>query len=122
MRSPEPIFSAPAAADYSATVARFVEFNSSGQLVLCGIHNRALGVMYNAPAAAEQARCEAVGTHRIEAGTGGLALGDKVYSDAAGKGVAGDAGAGAAYMGTCTVAAAAGNIAQFFWAPGSNAG
>lgn len=122
MRSPEPIYSAPADADYSATIARFVTIKNDGDIVLAGAGAQADGVMYNAPKQGEQARLEAIGTHRIEAGAGGLAVGDKVYSDASGKGVAGVATAGAYYMGKVTKAAAAGAIAQFFWSPGSNAG
>jgi hypothetical protein len=122
MRSPEEIYSAPAAADYSATIARFVTVNSSGLAVLAGTSAHALGVMYNAPIAAELARIDAGGTHRIEAGSGGLALGDKVYSDSTGKGVAGIATAGAWFAGVVTLAAAAGAVAQFFWGPSTNAG
>lgn len=122
MRSPEPIFSGPANADYSATIARFVTVNNTGKVVLTGASAHAMGVMYNAPVLDEQARVDAVGTHRIEAGVAGLALGDKVYSDATGKGIAGVATVGAFFMGICTLAAAAGAVAQFFWAPGSNAG
>lgn len=122
MRSPEPIYSAPANADYSATIARLVEINAGGNIVLSGVSGYAMGLMYNAPALGELARVENVGTHRVEAGAGGLAVGDKVYSDATGKGVTGVATAGAPFFGKCTLAAAAGAVAQFFWAPGSNAG
>lgn len=122
MRSPENIYSAPADADYSATVARFVTQKSDGDLVLAGASALAIGVMYNAPAAGAQARADWGGVQRIECGAGGLAVGDKVYSDANGKGVAGVATAGAFFMGVCTQAGAAGEVAQFVWSPGSNAG
>lgn len=121
MRSPEPIYSDAATADYSATTARFVVI-ASGGITLCGASALADGLMYNAPASGDQARVEAIGTHRVEAGAGGLAKGDKVYSDATGKGITGVATAGAFYMGKCTKAAAAGEVAQLFWGPGSNAG
>lgn len=115
-RTPEPIFSLPAAADYSATKPRFVTPNSSGQFALTGAGAQATGVMSNAPKAGDQARCEWGGTMKIEAGTGGLALGDKVASDANGKGVA--TGADKYHMGIVVVPAAAGAVAQFIWSPG----
>lgn len=122
MRSPEPIYSAPAGADLSATIARFSTIDAGGLIQLCGASAQPLGVTYNAPAVGELARIDAIGTHRIEAGAGGLAVGSKVYSDATGKGINGVATAGAFFAGTVTLAAAAGAVGQFFWAPGSNAG
>lgn len=122
MRSPESIFSAPAAADYSATLYRFVTIDTSGNMATSGAGGEAIGVMSNAPASGAQGRCEWDGTHRIEVGTGGLTLGAKVYSDANGKGVTGVATAGAPWFGICTVAGLAGEVAQFVWKAGYNAG
>jgi len=121
-RSPDPTWSAPATADYSATYYRFVTLAAAGTYTLTGASAKADGVMSNAPAAGEQARCVWGAVHKIEAGTGGLAIGDLIYSDANGKGVHNVATAGAFFMGRCVKAATAGNIAEFTWGPGSNAG
>jgi hypothetical protein len=122
MRTPENVWSAPATADYSATLYRFVTLASTGKFTLTGTSAQADGVMGNAPVADAQARVNWGGVQKIEAGTGGLALGDKVYSDTNGKGVAGVATVGAYYMGRCVKAAAAGEVAEMLWSPGSNAG
>lgn len=118
--SPQPVWSAPADADYSAiTTPRFMIVKSDGDLQLVGTAGiQADGVM---PAGAgvasgSQTRIEWGGIQKIEAGTGGLAVGDKVASDNAGKGVA--TGADKYHMGKVTKAAAAGEIAQFIWNPG----
>lgn len=123
MLSPEPIWSGPAAADYSATTARFVTIDTSGNVATVATAQAHMaGVMYNAPASGKEARVDGlVGLHRIEAGSGGLALGAKVASDNAGKGITAS-GNGAFFAGICTKAAEAGEVAQFFAAPGSLAG
>ncbi len=122
MRSPENTWSAPATADYTATLYRFVTMASTGKYTLTGTSAAADGVMGNSPDLDEPARCEWGGVQKVEAGTGGLAFGDKIYSDSTGKGVAGVATAGAFFMGRCVKAAAAGSVADFTWGPGSNAG
>jgi hypothetical protein len=112
-------WSLPAAADYSATVARLVVVNGSGQIATGAAGSPdVVGVMYNAPNTGEQARVEKGSVDRIEAGTGGLALGNKIKSDANGKGV-NAATTGDQYHGICICAAAAGEIALFVWARGA---
>jgi hypothetical protein len=119
MRSPEPIWSGPAAADYSAvTKPRYVVINSSGEVALVGtatIHM--VGTSECGVAAGVQLRVNGlVGTHRVEAGSGGLAVGDKVASTNVGKGVV--ATADDYFAGVCVKAAADGEIAEVFSAPG----
>jgi hypothetical protein len=122
MRNPDRITSLPADADYSATVARFVAVKNNGNAVLCGNGAHGVGVMYNSPAAGELARIESGNAgNEIEVGATPLALGDKVMSDANGKGIPA-VGAGAFFFGQVTKAGAAGGIAEFIWAPGSLAG
>jgi hypothetical protein len=121
MRSPENIFSGPAAADYSAAGYIFGTVDSSGNVAKTGNTAQAIGVITNAPTSGAQARLNWGGVQKILAGTGGLALGAKVMSDANGKGITAT-GAGAFYMGICTKAAAATETAEFAWSPGSIAG
>lgn len=120
MRSPESIYSAPAAADYSATVYRFGKIDTNGNIATCVAGDQAQGVIENAPAANEQARIQWDGTLKIEVGTGGLTAGAKVYSDANGKAITGDATAGHFWMGIAVAAYAAGDVGLFVWSPGQN--
>lgn len=121
MRTPEPYFSLPAAADYSAVEHRFMTVNNAGKFVLAGAGSAdVVGVMSTPkPKADEQCRVEKGYVDKITAGAGGLALGDKIASDANGKGVA--AGAATEYHGLCVVPAAANAIAQFIWVRGKTA-
>lgn len=116
---PENIWSGPAAADYSSTGPfLFATVNSTGQVATIGSAGvQADGVLDNAPTATENGRLVFGGVRKIQAGTGGLALGDRVGSDANGKGVH-DTTTTHFTMGVCVVAASAGNIAQFIWSPG----
>ena len=117
MRTPENVWSAPAAADYSATLYRFVRLISTGKFQQIGTAGlQADGVMGNSPEADEQARVNWGGVQKIEAGTGGIALGDLVASDNAGKGVV--TGADKYHMGRCVKAAAAGEVGEILWSPG----
>jgi hypothetical protein len=114
---PENFTSLPAAADYSAiTKPRFAVPNGTGKMALCGAGAIAAGIMDNAPKADEPARIEWGGVQKVEAGTGGLALGAKVASSATGTGVT--AGADTYFMGIVTLAAAEGAVAKFTWTPG----
>lgn len=118
--TPENYFSLPADADYSAhTGPRFAVVNATGEAVTAGAGAAdVVGVITNKPEAAELARIEKNFVDKIEAGTGGLALGDKVKSDSAGKGVTAGT-SGDQYHGVCVRAAAAGAIAEFMWARGA---
>lgn len=119
MRSPESIYSAPAAADYSATLYRFATVDTSGNIATVGSAGaHAVGILSNQPASGEQARIEWDGVHKIEVGTGGLTPGQTVSSDATGKGVH-DTTSGHSYMGLSLGTYAAGDVGIMLWSPGT---
>lgn len=118
---PENIFGAPPAADYStAGPFLFATINTSGQIATVAAAGAAAdGILDNAPTAAGTGRMVWGGVRKIQAGTGGLALGDRVGSDANGKGVK-DTTTAHFTMGICVKAAAAGAIAEILWSPTKN--
>lgn len=80
-------FTFPASADLSANQFRFMVLNTSKKLVLAGANVSCVGVLQDAPNAADRAggvRC--FGITKLTLG-GTVAANDKIASDANGKGV-----------------------------------
>lgn len=98
----------PAGADLSAAQFLFVKLNSSGQIILAGAGEDAIGILQDKPAAAGRAGAVGVrGRSKVVFG-GTVAIGAYVTSDAAGKAVT--AGSGEKTLGICVEGGAADTI------------
>lgn len=80
-------FSFPASGDLSANQHRFVKLNSSKQSVLAGAGETAIGIQQDKPSALGRAgEVRIFGISKCALG-GTVTVGDKIASDASGKGV-----------------------------------
>lgn len=110
--------SKPVAANYSAKQYFFMKINSSGQAVVCGDGEAAVGVLQDDPAAANRAGSIGIaGQTKISIGAT-LTEGDEVASDASGEAV--PAATGDHVLGICTEGGANGVIGSMIFAPRKN--
>lgn len=104
-----------AGADLSGSQYLFVT-SDGDEVTVTGAGEAATGVLFNDPVSGDAATVVRGGELNVWVGTGGVAVGDKVASDAAGKAVV--AGTGDVILGEVRVAAAAGGLAMItFYGP-----
>jgi len=85
------VHSLPAGADLSAAQFLFVKLNSSGQVVLAGAGENAIGVLQNKPSAVGDAAEVALlsgGRYKVRAGGALATIGTKISSNASGQAAA----------------------------------
>lgn len=73
-----------AAADLTAKNKTFVKRVANDQRNTAGAGEAAIGVLWNAPLAGEEAWVIGAGSPDVYVGTGGVTIGDEIASDAAG--------------------------------------
>lgn len=112
--TPEGVYSLPAGADLRGSQYCGVVINTSGQLVLPAAGAKIHGIVQNLPNTNEQARVRLVGhVGKAKAGTGGVTVGARVSSDAAGSFITNGA-TGAVFEGIALDAVAAGGIFRLY--------
>jgi len=108
--------SLPVAADYSTKQYYIVKTNSSGQAVLAGEGDDAVGVLMDAPAAANRPGCIAIGGKVKVLCGGNITKGARFSVDSAGKASA--VGSSDDYaLGFVLETGASGSIVEAIWAP-----
>lgn len=99
------------AGDLSAGQYTFVKRGASDTVVAAGAGEAAVGVQWNAPAAAGRPVSVIMGGEpNVYVGTGGVTVGDEIASDAAGKAVT--AGSGDVVLGLARETAAADGLVR----------
>ncbi len=105
-----------AGADLSTKQHFIVDVSADKTVILASVAGQAaLGVLVNDPVSGAAARVRTGGVSKVEVGTGDLAAGDQVQTDATGAAIA--AATGDWTLGMCLIGASAGELATILVAP-----